>query len=99
MSDAEPTVSFELALAELEKVIGELEDGAIPLEDALCRYERGIGLLKSCYQKLRQAELRIQELTGVDENGQPQLRPFGHDPSPAADHSEARRRRKNPDSP
>ena len=44
---SEPTpddIRFEDALAELEQVVHDLEDGQIGLEDSLARYERGVGL-------------------------------------------------------
>lgn len=79
MSDASPdTLTFEQALAELERVVHDLEDGKISLEDALARYERGIGLLKRCYGQLQVAEQRILQLTGQDEQGRPLTRPFEH---------------------
>jgi exodeoxyribonuclease VII small subunit len=59
--------TFEESLLELERMVRELEDGQLGLEDALARYEQGVGLIKSCYQQLQQAEQRILLLTGVDE--------------------------------
>ncbi len=35
-------------------------------------------MLKQCYVQLRQAEMRILKLTGVDEQGQPVTEPFDH---------------------
>jgi exodeoxyribonuclease VII small subunit len=71
--------TFEEALVELERTVRELEDGQLGLDDALARYERGVGLIKSCYHQLRQAEQRILLLTGTDDNGQPLLQPFKHE--------------------
>jgi exodeoxyribonuclease VII small subunit len=71
--------SFEESLLELERMVRELEDGRLGLEDALARYEQGVGLIKSCYQQLRQAEQRIVLLTGVDDEQQPILQPFKHE--------------------
>jgi exodeoxyribonuclease VII small subunit len=70
--------TFEQALAELDRIVRDLEDGQIGLEDSLARYEEGVGLLKRCYAQLREAEQRILLLTGVDEEGQPVLQPFQH---------------------
>ncbi|MFO0851263.1 MAG: exodeoxyribonuclease VII small subunit [Gemmataceae bacterium] len=39
---------FEQALAELDRILRDLEDGTTTLDDALARYERGVGLLKLC---------------------------------------------------
>lgn len=70
--------TFEQALTELEKIVRELEDGQVSLEESLARYERGIGLLKLCYGQLQQAEQKIQLLAGVDEDDRPVARPFQH---------------------
>jgi exodeoxyribonuclease VII small subunit len=72
------SLSFEQALAELDKVVRDLEDGKIGLEDSLGRYEHGVGLLQRCYAQLRAAEQRILELVGVDDDGKPRVRPFEH---------------------
>jgi exodeoxyribonuclease VII small subunit len=81
---------FEEALAELEKIVRELEDGSTGLEESLARYEAGVGLLKQCYAQLQAAEQRIVKLAGCDENGVPLLEPFGHS---AAVESAAKRKR------
>jgi exodeoxyribonuclease VII small subunit len=73
--------SFEDALVELEKIVHDLDDGATSLEDALARYEQGVGLLRHCYEQLRKVEQRIVELTGKDEAGNPVLKPFEHSSS------------------
>jgi exodeoxyribonuclease VII small subunit len=71
-------LTFEEALAELERIVRELEDGKIGLEESLARYEQGVGLLRRCYARLRQAEQRIVELTGIDGDGKAVTRPFEH---------------------
>ncbi len=97
MADATPPVRFESALAELEQILRDLEDGTTTLEDALARYERGVGLLKSCYGQLRDAEQRIRQLTGVGEDGRPELKPFHHAATapPASDSAKPGRRGKS----
>lgn len=96
MTDPSP-LSFEQALAELERLVHELEDGQIGLEDSLARYEKGVGLLKHCYQQLQQAEQRILLLTGVDDEGKPVTRPFDHSATVEQGKPEAKRRKKSPD--
>jgi exodeoxyribonuclease VII small subunit len=81
MAKAVDPPTFEHALADLEKIVRDLEDGKIGLDESLKRYELGVGLLKHCYGQLRQAELKIVELLGVDENGEPRLKPFEHSAS------------------
>jgi exodeoxyribonuclease VII small subunit len=78
MNAAQEPTSFEEALLELERIVHDLEDGETGLEQALERYEQGVGLLKRCYGQLRKVEQRIVELTGKDEVGNPVLRPFEH---------------------
>jgi exodeoxyribonuclease VII small subunit len=79
MSDpACANLTFEQALEELERIVRVLEDGQTSLEDALTRYEAGVGLLKRCYAQLSEAEQRILQVTGVDESGKPLTQPFRH---------------------
>lgn len=73
-----PPPRFEQALGELERILRDLEDGTTSLEDALARYERGVGLLKHCYSQLRDAEQKIRQLSGLTEDGKPDLKPFEH---------------------
>jgi exodeoxyribonuclease VII small subunit len=71
---AEPT--FEQALASLEQIVRELEEGRCGLAESLARYEEGVKLLKQCHAQLQQAERRIELLTGVDAAGNPVTQPF-----------------------
>ena len=97
MSNLPPeTRSFEDALAELERTVQELEEGRLGLDDALARYEQGVGLLRHCYERLRVAEQRLSVLTGLDEEGRPILTPFEHE-STAERNSPPRRGRKRGD--
>ena len=73
-----PSLSFEQALTELESILRELEDGTTSLEDALARYERGVGLLRHCHTQLRDAEQKVKLLAGFTEEGGVELRPFDH---------------------
>ena len=54
---------FESALAELEKIVETLEDGQLPLERSLERFERGIALSRYCHARLEDAERRVEVLT------------------------------------
>ena len=54
---------FESALAELETIVKTLEDGQLPLEQSLERFERGIALSRFCHSRLEDAERRIELLT------------------------------------
>jgi exodeoxyribonuclease VII small subunit len=87
-------VTFEQALADLDRIVRELEDGGVGLEESLARYEQGVGLLKRCYAQLRQAEQRIQLLAGLDGEGKPILKPFDHTATVEGESQETKRPRK-----
>ena len=65
---AEPAaLNFEMALAELEKIVDQLEKGQAPLEDSIKLYARGEALKKHCETLLKNAEARIEKITlGAD---------------------------------
>ncbi|MBX9791267.1 MAG: exodeoxyribonuclease VII small subunit [Pirellulales bacterium] len=71
----EAPVSFEAAVATLEQIVHELEEGQIGLNEAMARYERGVDLLAKCQEILERAERRIELLTGVDATGRPRTEP------------------------
>jgi exodeoxyribonuclease VII small subunit len=55
-------LTFDDALAELQRTIAELETGGLPLERTLALHERGAALLEHCETQLRSAELRMRQL-------------------------------------
>jgi len=60
-------MSFEGALAELEKIVRGLEDGKAKLDDAIKAYERGALLKRHCEAKLREAQAKIDKIVaGAD---------------------------------
>lgn len=54
--------SFEQALAELEKIVAELESGQAPLERSIDIYERGAALKAHCEKKLEAARLKVEKI-------------------------------------
>jgi exodeoxyribonuclease VII small subunit len=54
---------FEAALAELERIVDQLEKGAVSLDDSISLYERGETLKKRCDELLKNAEMRIEKIT------------------------------------
>jgi exodeoxyribonuclease VII small subunit len=54
--------SFEAALAELEKVVAAMEDGALPLKESLAAYKRGAELLVYCQAALKDAQQQVAVL-------------------------------------
>lgn len=63
MSEAVEALSFEQAIAELEKVVGQLERGDVALDESIALYERGAALRKRCQDKLKEAEEKVAKLT------------------------------------
>lgn len=53
---------FEVALEELEGVVEQLETGELALEESLAAFERGVGLVKYCNQKLTEVEKKVEML-------------------------------------
>ncbi len=53
---------FESALEELEQVVEQLESGELSLEDSLSAFEKGVGLVRFCNQKLTEVEKKIEML-------------------------------------
>ena len=62
MPDEIAGMSFEDALAELERIVRGLEGGQQKLEDAITCYERGTALRRHCEAKLAEAEARVQAI-------------------------------------
>ena len=54
--------TFEQSMAELEQLVTQLEQGDIPLDQALANFERGIHLTRQCQQQLEQAEQKVKIL-------------------------------------
>lgn len=74
--DPDAPQTFESALAQLQLIVSQLEDGTLGLEQSLGQFEQGVGLLRSCYQILEQAEQKIEMLIGNDAAGNPVMAPF-----------------------
>lgn len=69
---AEKKKTFEASLEELEKIVRQLEEGELPLEESLKLFESGVKLSRECQVRLNEAERRIEVLMR-DENGNPSL--------------------------
>ena len=69
--EAPMPAQYELALSELEQLVGQLESGQMPLDQLLSAYQRGASLLAFCRDKLKAVENQIQVLDGE------QLKPWG----------------------
>ena len=67
-------LSFEQALAELERIVGQLESGQAPLEQSIELYERGALLKAHCEKRLEAARLRVEKIV-VGAGGQMGVEP------------------------
>lgn len=56
-------LKFEEALKKLEKIINEMEEGNLALEESLKKFKEGMHLFKVCTEKLEKAECEIKKLT------------------------------------
>ena len=63
-------MSFEDAMNELERVVGQLETGNVPLDQSINLYERGAALKKRCENKLKEAEEKVASIT-LNSDGAP----------------------------
>lgn len=67
--------TFEQSMKQLERIVQELEDGDLPLEKAIKKFEEGIKLTKLCSEKLDETEKKISVLL-KDSEGQITEKPF-----------------------
>ncbi|MEE1336012.1 exodeoxyribonuclease VII small subunit [Methanobrevibacter sp.] len=61
-------LSFEESLEKLEEIVNKLENGDVPLDDAIDEFNRAMQLVKVCNEKLNSAEESIAKI--VEENGE-----------------------------
>lgn len=61
-ANAVEAMNFETAMAELEKIVGQLEKGEVKLEESITLYERGAKLKARCESLLKDAEARIERI-------------------------------------
>jgi exodeoxyribonuclease VII small subunit len=59
----EADLNFEDAMDRLEKIVEQMESGKLPLEDLIVRYEEGMKLVKTCQERLANAEQKIEIIT------------------------------------
>ena len=70
-----PEPKFEKDLEKLEKIVDTLEEGGLPLDDSIKKFEEGIKLAKRCEKALSAAEKKIEVLT-KDAKGNVTTKPF-----------------------
>ncbi|GLH65012.1 MULTISPECIES: exodeoxyribonuclease VII small subunit [Bacillaceae] len=68
----EKELTFEEAMAKLEEIVEKLEEGNVPLEQAISFFQEGMKLSKLCHDKLQHVEKQMEYI--LREDGQ--LAPF-----------------------
>ena len=64
----EENLSFEESLEKLEEIVNKLENGDVPLDDAIEEFKNAMDLVKICNDKLNSAEEAIAKI--VQDNGE-----------------------------
>jgi len=68
-------IKFEEALKKLEKIVEDLEQGDLSLDEALKKYQEGIELSRACYSRLENAKKKIDILI-KNKKGEFELKPL-----------------------
>ena len=68
MSSKKKEPSFEEALEKLEALVASMESGDIPLADLVEKFEEGSKLVKTCEERLKHSELKIEKLRQENES-------------------------------
>lgn len=74
---SESAINFELTLAELEKLVKNLEEGDLTLDESLSGFKRGIELTRQCQSVLDDAQQTVEQL--IDTEDEESLTPFEPD--------------------
>lgn len=64
----ENNLTFEQELQMLEAIVGKLEQGDVPLEEALAQFQKGVALSKKLQETLQNAEDTLTKV--INEKGQ-----------------------------
>ena len=86
--------TFEQAIARLERIVRDLEEGEIDLSQSLACYEEGVGLLRKCHRLLAGAKRKIELLSGIDPLGEPETEPFDDESSLSLSEKQSTRSRR-----
>ncbi|EKN69882.1 Exodeoxyribonuclease 7 small subunit [Neobacillus bataviensis LMG 21833] len=62
----ENTITFEEAMTKLEQIVEKLEEGDVPLEEAILFYKDGMELSKLCHDKLKNVEEQLTQIITED---------------------------------
>lgn len=67
----EENITFEEAMKKLELIVERLEEGDVPLEEAISIYKDGMELSKLCHNKLKNVEEQLVQILTVDGEKEP----------------------------
>ena len=81
-------LGFEESIVRLKTIVGMIEQGEIPLQDSLEKYEQGMLLIKHCREILQKAEKRIEKIT-KEQSADAQGDEAESEPEPKSDEGEA----------
>ncbi len=73
------TLSFEAAMEELGHIVRQLEEGRVPLDNAIALYERATALKQHCDTRLQAAEVRIEQIRVATDGSVVGATPFDAD--------------------
>lgn len=62
----EQSITFEDAMNKLEQIVEKLEEGDVPLEEAIAFYKEGMELSKLCHDKLKNVEEQLTQIITED---------------------------------
>jgi len=74
--DGEQGPSFEASAKRLTAIVQQLESGELTLDQSLELFEEGVRVARTAQARLDEAEKRVEELLGIDQDGQPRTRDF-----------------------
>lgn len=77
MARTPKTPDFEHSLAQLEAVVERMEQGDLPIEEALKAFEEGVKLTRECQGILDQTEQKVQML--IEQQGEFKAQPFNEE--------------------
>lgn len=67
------SLGFEVALKRLESIVESMEEGDLPLDQLLAKYEEGTRLVQACQTRLDEADVKIKKLE-TSTSGEPVLK-------------------------
>ena len=62
IAKVEEKITFEKAMARLDKIVAEMESGSLSLEEMISHFEEGQSLIKFCGKKLNEVERKVEML-------------------------------------